>query len=433
MNHNLFVPEIEKSILGSILIDNDSIEKAITFIKPECFYNDENKKIYSVMLKLYSSNLPIDAISIYEEIKKEKIEELIPAIYISKLTESVSSSAKIEFYCKILFEKWFSRKFLATLDSIKEKIENNREDIFQIHTSAINDLEAIGDEFQSVNTIEKSLWEELPETLSQISERATSGEGGLKSTTFPTFNKIIGGLRESDLVCVFGKYKSGKSTFAIQLAIDFAISNKVPIGIFSLEMDKESLYLKALSMRTGIDYLKLRNPKDNKLTQEDLQIVQSKAAMIFKDSKIYIADRVFDKNRIKAKMKAWQKQFSVKFFVVDYLNLILTNQKAERRDIQIGEISRFFKLASKELSTPILMLTQENENGTTSESKALMRDADFVFRVSKPKEEGDTNYSEDDFLIQLLHSRHGKNGWSFVTRFVNENFVEIDKRNNLDR
>jgi len=124
--------------------------------------------------------------------------------------------------------------------------------------------------------------------------------------------------------------------------------------------------------------------------------------------------------------------FGIKFFVVDYLNLI-ESPKAERRDIQISEISRFFKLAAKELQTPILMLTQANDDGKTAESRALLRDADFVFLVNKPKEEGIISeqgyyYTEDDFTIQLLYSRHGRNGFYFVTRFIENNFVEVDTK-----
>lgn len=434
MSNNIEVPDIEAIVLGSILYENNSIEKTNEILSTECFNNANNRKIYSIMLKLYNSNLPIDTISVYEEIKREKLKELISVVYLSKLTELIFSTAKLEYYCKILYEKWFARKICSILVLTMKQIKEDSEDIFKIHSRTISALENIGDDFASKNTIEKNLWEDLPEYLDIIEKRASSGEGGLKSISFPSFNIITGGLREGDLVCAFGKYKGGKSTFALQLAIDFALDSHVPVGIISLEMDKESLYHKALSMRTGIDYQKLRNPKDNDLTPEIFQPFQANAIRVFKESKIYIADNIFDKNKIKLKMRVWKKLLGIKFFVVDYLGLVLTDQKAERRDLQIAEISRFFKLTAKELKTTILILAQENENGTTAESKAPMRDADFVFRVSKPREEGNKNFSLDDHLIQLLHSRHGKNGWSFKARFIENNFVELapEGTNNLN-
>lgn len=436
MNENLFAPAVELSILGSILLENNSIDAAIEIIKPECFYEERNKRIYTLMLRMNEFCIPIDTVSLYQQIKKENLTDKIDNKFISKLSNFISSSANIKHHCKILYELWIKRETLSYIKTTEKKILSG-DDIFDIHSNLLENLDSLNDDFTLINQRDKNLWEEFAESLYKIEDRITRGDSGLRSTTFPSFNKITGGIRETDLVCVFGKYKSGKSTFSLQLALDLAIHEKVPVGIFSLEMDKDSLYNKSFSMRTGIDYLKLRSPKENNLTSEELRKLQNEGIKIFKDTKIYISDQTFNKNRIKAKMKLWKKMFGIKFFVVDYLNLI-ESPKAERRDLQIGELSRFFKLAAKELQVPILMLTQANNDGKTAESSALLRDADFVFFVSKPREEGITSeqgyyYTEDDFTIQLKYSRHGRNGYYFVARFIDNNFVEIDIKSNFSQ
>ena len=203
-------------------------------------------------------------------------------------------------------------------------------------------------------------------------------------------------------------------------------------------MDKKSLYHRAFSLRTGIDYSKLRNPKGAGLTVEEFKSFTRKAEKIFKDTKIYIADKILDKSRIKAKMKLWKRRYGVKLFVVDYLNLIELNEKKERRDLEIAALSRFFKNTATELQVPIIILSQVNDKGISAEGKALMRDADFLISVKKPIEAGIKDakfgnvvfkFTEDHFLVTIENSRHGRNGFSFVCGFVNNNLVEIDVSN----
>ena len=143
---------------------------------------------------------------------------------------------------------------------------------------------------------------------------------------------MTGGIRNSDFMCILGDYKQGKTTFAQQMALDFAMNEKLPVGFFSLEMDKESLYLKALSLRIGIDYQKLRSPKENGLTPEEFQDFTIEAKEKFKDVNFYVCDKPLDKYQIKAKMKLWKRKFGIRFFVVDYVGLIPVNEKKERRD-----------------------------------------------------------------------------------------------------
>jgi replicative DNA helicase len=282
---------------------------------------------------------------------------------------------------------------------------------------------------------DRTVWEDFQNTLDDIEERnAGKKSRGLMCRTFPSLNRFTGGIGESDLLGLLGDYKQGKSYLALQLALDAAIYDRIPVGIFSLEMDKQSVYHRAFSLRTGIDYQKLRNPQGSGLTPEEFQELKFKAERIFNETKIYIADKILDKNRIKAKMKLWKTKYGVKLFVIDYLNLVELNEKKERRDLEIAALSRFFKNTATELQVPIVVLSQVNDKGISAESKALMRDADFLISIRKPIEWGVNEikvkgkvftYNENHFEVKLENSRHGRNGYSFIAGFINNALVEI--------
>ena len=427
-------PEIERSILGSILLKNDCLDKIIQILKPEVFYESENKIIYSTMINMYNFGLPIDPFTLYESLKKEnKLEACGGSEYINKISMYISSVASVEYHSKIICTQSAKRKMLLAADNIKKKID--LEDISDIQAEALNEFENIFENLEGNS--DKTLWDEFNDTIIDIDKRYSGNStSGLTSKTFPTLNHFTGGIRENDYIGILGDYKQGKSYLAQQIALDIAIYDKLPVGIFSLEMNKQSLYHRAFSLRTGIDYSKLRNPKNSKLTPDEFQSFIRKAKDIFKDTKIYIADKVLDKNKIKATMKLWKRKHGVKLFVVDYLNLIELNEKKERRDLEIAALSRFFKNTATKLQVPIIVLSQVNDKGISAEGKGLMRDADFLISVKKPLEAGISNietgkdkvfnFNKDHFLITLEHSRHGTNGFNFVAAFVNNNFVEID-------
>lgn len=250
---------------------------------------------------------------------------------------------------------------------------------------------------------------------------------------------MTNGIRKNDLVVIYGEDKQGKTSLSTQIALDFAIYNKIPTGIFSYEMSKEIMYLKALSMRTGTEYRKLRSPKESGLTPTEFKEFINNAENKFKDTKIYVSDEPLDKNRLKAKMKLWKRKFGIALYIIDYIGLIPINDKFERRDLAIADLSRFFKVLTKELDAPIMVLSQANDEGRTAESRALLRDCDFALMIQKPVECGIMsvkrsdgtlfNFSEDHFLTTLTRSRHGRNMIQFITGYINNNFVEINTEN----
>lgn len=437
MKTNIELPaaqDIESSVLGAIILENDCLDKITLIISPKVFFVDVNKIIYSTMIKMYNAGIPIDSITLYEELKS--IGKEVNASYLSKLTRQVTSSVNAPYHARILVEKWLLRELIKKSTEVIQEVEAGLEDPFLIHSNAIKNFESILEEF-SINSNEKTLWDEFPDVLNKIEDSVSNNkEVGLISSSFPSFNKMTSGVKEGDFVTIYGYEKQGKTTLALQLLLDFAIQLKVPVGFFSLEMSKESIYFKSFSLRTGIEYNKLRSPKINKLTPEDMKEFIPKAVKCFEGTKIYVCDKELEKHRIKAKMKLWKRKFGVKVFVIDYISLIPSSEKYERRDLEIGAISRFFKIAAKELEVTVLMLSQSNKEGKVAESKALSRDADFVISIKKPVEHamkeikiggGTFKFNDNHFLVTLEYSRHGKNLFQFICGYTKSNeFKEID-------
>jgi replicative DNA helicase len=429
--------EIEQAVLGAIILCNECLDKIIQLVKsPKIFYSEVNRIIYNTMVKMYNSNLPVDTSTLFNELKKEgRLESIGGAGYLSNITSNIYSAANVEYHVKILIEKWLLREMLASAENIIKRINTDSgDDAFEIHSESLSDFESIMEKLELVRD-DKTLYENLNSDIEDVKERAFGEkEGGLMCRTFPTLNKFTGGIRETDYIGILGDYKQGKSYLSQQIALDFALYDNLPIVIFNLEMKGQAVRHRAYSLRTGIDYNKLRNPKDAGLTMRELEEFQMKAEKTFKGSKIYISDIILDKNGIKAKMKLLKKKYGIKLFVIDYLNLIEVNEKKERRDLEISTLSRFFKNTASELEVPIIVLSQVNDKGISAESKGLMRDADFLISIKKPLEagiksiniKGETLICTDNhFLVTIENSRHGKNGYSFVAGFTNNNFVEL--------
>ena len=420
----------EKKIIDCIRLEPTVMDTVIDMIKPQMFYELENRNVYEAMISLYSQEKQIDDITIHRELLREGRK----TVALGEI--ELFSSAKVEMYCKLLIENWMKKEIGTVLKNVLGKIEHS--DPFDLLEEVTESVYKIENHLESIET-DKNLMEEYDPLLNNIKRKMIGEDCGLAIPTFPTLMKATGGILK-DYVVIYGQYKQGKTTLAEQIMLDIAFQKKA-VGIINLEMSKESYYLKALSMRTGIDYLKLRNPKGMGLTEDELEQFDKRARKKFEGTKIYVADKLFDIDRILSKMKIWKRKFGIELFVVDYLGLIESNAKDKQRYLEVASYSRRLKNAVKKLDTPIIALSQANDDNKTADSKAPARDADFVISVMKPIEAGikelkiyDTTFKfkKNHFLVTLENSRHGKNKQNFVCGFVNNNFVEIDVANSSE-
>jgi replicative DNA helicase len=435
-------PDIEAAVLGAIMIEKTAMDDANGILTPETFYVKEHRIIFESMKALYSAGQPIDTVTMYEDLKRRNlIEEIGGAVYLSRLSQNISSAANVEWHCNILLEKWMLRKILSMSEEFLQRSVEGQEDAFDILQQVSEKVYEIENNVASSATAARSLWDEYPRLVEQINDKYTGKiKPGFMCPSFPTLNHATGGIM-NDLIVIYGEEKQGKTTLTEAMALDFALAG-IPIGAITMEMDFDTYSLKALSMKGGIEYLKLRNPKGNNLDLQEFQRFQVRAQR-FEKTKIYIDDKIFTFDRIVSTLKLWKRKYKIGLGLVDYLGLINSNKRHERRDLELAYFTGRLKALTKELQMPIMVVSQANSENKTADSKGALRDCDFAISVRKPLENGiksvknkygrEFYFKDNHFLATIERSRHGKNLQDFVCGYTTaQDFLEIDIDRDID-
>jgi replicative DNA helicase len=439
--------ESEKIVLGSMIADNEKIPDMLAIVKQKYFFNKDHEIIFGLIKRLYESNTPVDSVSLYEASKSHNL--TVDAALLSDISCHSSILSNSKYHCCVITEKFMLRELIRKSTEINNYAYRQEEDVFDLISGSIADLERtleIQDEIKE----ERNLNDKLEDIFSSINdEREGKIEPSLKTFAHPTFNRCTGGIRPGNIVAISGKYKQGKTTFVASLISDFAIQKKKKIGWFSLEVNEYEMDLKFISMNTNTRYGYLRDPanktRDGNLRYGDESLSETAASAMrkFHDTKIFVNDTDLDISRIINKLKLWKKKHSIDIAVIDYIGLIENSGKSERRDLEIAELSRKLKRAAGTLGIPIFVLSQENEDGKTADSKALLRDADFWFSISNLADRGSTIWKIEDnegrwevpvdpsyFEVKNKGNRHGLAGTRILYHY-NENgsFCEVDYKN----
>jgi len=392
--------EAERSILGAILLDNLAYNQAAEQLKPEDFSLDSHRRIYSRMIDLAESSRPIDMITLVEELGQRKELEAIGDVgYVSGLLDGVPDRPSIEHYVKIVRDKALLRGLISAANvAIARASEQSdpAEDILNDAEASIFQLseKRIGRGFMGVQEIVKESFGSV-DALLQRGQRIT----GL-ATHYTELDEMTSGLQKSDLIIIAARPSMGKTAFALNVAENAAIEDQKAVGVFSLEMSREALLLRLLCSRARVDSHKMRT---GSLWRDDMTKVvkameQLATAPIFIDDTPGIA---LSEMRAKAR-RLLQSQGKLDLIIVDYLQLMSGGGKRyENRTQEVSAISRGLKGLAKELSVPVVALSQlsrapESRGGDhrpqladLRESGSIEQDADvvaFIFReeVYKP-------------------------------------------------
>lgn len=397
-------PDIEMSVLGAMMIEKEAVSKVISMIDTSVFYLKEHQIIFEAIKKLFESNEPIDYVSIYEELKKnEKIDEAGGIAYLTKLSQNISSAANIEYHTRIILEKSILRKLITTSHSIAQVSYEGTEDAFDILDLAERQIFEISESFmkKSYTDMEKAVYQAL-----EYIEAIHSNEEMKKfavPTGFYELDDKLGGFHKSDLIILAARPSMGKTALALTLARNAAIEYKVPIALFSLEMDTLQLVLRLICAEGRLDAHKVRT---GRLPNEE-GIKLGKIASKLIEAPIYIDDSPSQSIlEIRAKSRRLKAEKNIGLVVVDYLQLIQGPSNSESREREISYISRSLKALAKELNIPVLALSQLNRMVETRhdkkpqlsdlrESGSIEQDADVVMFLNRPEYYGITNFPED--------------------------------------
>jgi replicative DNA helicase len=406
--------DAEQSVLGAILIDKDSVVEVAGFLRPEHFYNDQNGVVYGAMLALYEKRIPIDLVTLSDALKKKKkFQEIGGMAFLTDVANSVPTSANIEHYARIIKDHFTKRKLISTASKITEEAFDEGRDIKEILDKTEQSIFAVSQEHltQSFITLKDALVESF-DRLDEIQKRS----GGLRgvATGFRDLDNKLAGLQDSNLIVLAARPGMGKTAFALNIAQHVAVSEKQPVGIFSLEMSKEELVDRLLVGQAEIDAWKL---KTGKLEETDFDKLQD-AMGILGDAPIFIDDTPgISIMEMRTKARRLQIEQKLSLLIVDYLQLAYAGKSYENRVQEVSYISQSLKNLARELKIPIIAVSQLSRavesRGTKipqladlRESGAIEQDADVVMFLYRPDEEQEKT---DHYNVKLLVAKH-RNG-----------------------
>lgn len=386
--------EAEMAVLGAMMLDRDAIGKALEIIDETCFYMNQHARIFSSMIAIYDRNEAVDLITLTEELKrKNALEAVGGALYLENVLSTVATSANVEHHAKIVLEKSTLRKLIEASTQIINDAYNGQADVSDLIDRAERKIFSISDSklrqgFIAMEDIVKDSFE-LVEQLYQQKRYVTGLESGFKD-----LDTITAGFQTGDFVVIAGRPSMGKTSFALNIAAHLAIRHKVPVAVFSLEMTKEQLMLRMLCSEARV---KAHSVRTGYVGKQDWGKLTTAAGMLH-DAPIYIDDSP-DLNALemRAKARRLKAEVDIGLVIVDYLQLVRGHGKAENRQQEISLISRSLKALAKELSIPVVALSQlsraveQRERkekrpilSDLRESGAIEQDADVVLFIYRP-------------------------------------------------
>jgi replicative DNA helicase len=409
----------ERSVLGAMMLEVGAVSDAIGGLKADHFYRPAHAKVFEAMRELYDRSEPIDEITLQARLKESgALEEVGGVSFLASLSDGVPSAANIAHYAKIVRERALIRRLIATTSSIASKGYEGTTDIEQLLDDAeVSIFEITSDRDQRSFSTMNELVKEAFKAIEKRFEEKTAITG--VPTGFSEFDKMTAGLQPSDLIIVAGRPSMGKTALALNMAQSAAVEQGKGVAVFSLEMAKEQLVMRMLCSQARIDASRMRG---GFLKDSDWPKL-AKAAGQLSQAPIYIDDTgAISILEMRAKCRRLQADKGLDLIMVDYLQLMRGSSSSDgSREREISEISRGLKALARELSVPVIALSQLNRSleqrqdkrpmlSDLRESGAIEQDADvitFVYRDEYYNPE-----SEDKGLAEIIigKQRNGATG-----------------------
>ena len=409
--------ELEEVVLGALMIDNESLSDTIDSLQSEYFYKPDHQKIFEAIVNLFNNSKPVDILTVSEELKRLGFLESVGGmLYISQLTNNISSASNTEFHARIIAEKFIKRSLISISNNIIGDAFNDTIDIFDLLNTAEEKLFTVTEgtlrkSYDKMSSLIKGALDNI-----EILRQKEDGLSGVPSG-FTKLDRVTSGWQKSDLIIVAARPGMGKTAFALTMARNIAINHQTPIGFFSLEMSSEQLVGRLIASEAQLPAQKLRKGdlKDFEMVQLHEKIKQLSEALIYIDDTPALT--IFE---LRAKARRLVKNHNVGIIIIDYLQLMSAGGNAGNREQEISTISRSLKGIAKELKIPVIALSQvnrgvENRTGTGSkrpmlsdlrESGAIEQDADIVTFIYRPEyykiyewDNGDDSRSQAEIII----------------------------------
>ena len=417
--------EAEESLLSAILVDNTALLEVVETLAPSDFYRTAHQKIFAAMSDLFNRGEPVDVVTLNNNLKeKGQLEAVGGPVYLARLLDAVPLAVNAQHYARIVHDKAVLRRLIEKANAITKRCfqeQGGADDIIDFAEASIFEVteKKARQAFYPLSKLIDSNIDFLEEK--QKNKSLVTGV----PTGFSHLDNLTSGLQNSDLIILAARPSMGKTALALNIARNAAVDAGVPVAIFSLEMSKEQLSLRLLCAEARIDSSRLRS---GFFSMEDWERLTD-AAGVLSAAPIFIDDSPsLSAMEVRAKARRLKMDKNIGLIIIDYLQLMQARGSAERRDLEISEISRSLKALAKEINLPVValsqlnrMLEQRNDRrprlSDLRESGALEQDADvvaFIYRDEVYNKE-ENNPHKGTAEIILAKQRNGPTGEVLLT------------------
>jgi replicative DNA helicase len=419
--------EAEQGVLGCVLLDpHVCLGQCIEKFKSGAgtFYDLRHQCIYEVLVEMYDRKDAIDLITLQQQLKdRNQLESVGGIAYLASLPDAVPSAANLSYYAEIMSEKLLLRRMIHTCTEVVGRVYDHEGEVDQLLDEVERDILRISESRVEESTSGiKELVHKAISTIEEYHQRQGMLTG--IATGFVDFDKMTTGLHGGEMIVIAARPSMGKTSLAMNMVEHMAIDQRLPVGVFSLEMTAESLVLRMLCSRSRVN---LRNVREGFLAERDFPKLTGAAGKLA-NAPLFIDDTgALSILELRAKARRMAQQHGVKLFVVDYLQLLhSTARRAENRQQEIADISSGIKALAKELAVPVIVLSQLNRElekdrnrkprlSDLRESGAIEQDADLVALLYKPgggEDEEGGEVDQDALPVNLLiaKQRNGPTG-----------------------
>ncbi|HJO17514.1 MAG: replicative DNA helicase [Vicinamibacterales bacterium] len=429
--HNL---EAEKAVLGAVLIDNEQFNRAAELIDSPDFYRHAHQQIFDKMVSLFERDEVIDLVTLKEELNRAgNLNEVGGPAYIAALVDGVPKSTNVEYYAKIVKEKATLRSLIGSANKIlttayqaevepEVQLDQAESEIFQIADGRLTEG------FQSLRDL-------VPGGLETL-EKLENQQGFLTGVPsgFTDLDRLTSGFQPSDLVIIAARPSMGKTSLALNIAQHVATKTEKTVGVFSLEMSKQALFLRMLTSEARIDAHKFRG---GFLGSEEYKKL-SEALGVLGEARVFIDDSTsLSVLEMRAKARRLKSEHGLHLLIIDYLQLMQGRGRFENRNLELASISRSLKGLAKELEVPVVALSQLSrapesrsehrpQLSDLRESGALEQDADVVLFIYREDVYDRKPENENTAEVIIGKQRNGPTGTvrlaflKEITRFENQ-------------
>lgn len=421
--HGKLIPQatdLEEAVLGALMLEKDAYSVICDILRPESFYDHRNQLIYEAIVALGASQRPIDMLTVTNQLRANgTIEDAGGAMRISQLTAGVTSAAHVEYHSRIVAQKYIARQLITFANTINEQAYDETIDVDDLLNQTEGQLFNLtqNNVKSDVVQIDPVVTEALKQV--QIAANRDTGLSGLP-TGYTELDKITSGWQPSDLIIIAARPAMGKTAFVLSMAKNMSVNYQNPVAVFSLEMSKLQLVNRLLCNVCDIEGEKIRS---GRMSASELTQLNTRANQLY-TTPLYIDDTpslsVFE---LRTKARRLVREHGVRIIIIDYLQLMnASGMKFGSREQEVSTISRNLKQLAKELSIPIIALSQLNRSvesrsddkrpqlSDLRESGAIEQDADIVCFIHRPeyytRSKTDAEGNNIEGLAEFIIAKH---------------------------